>query len=343
MLRNFSIHLFCLFLPFTAVSIEKKFYLNQIDTSLFINYYATDANFDLSGNNSYILLDNNSFEHLSTGLFLRWVPSPQWGLWTQITGAQATSYNNTDTTIIRTNRGLKDISLGGDTLLLDKPFRLIGDFSLLYPLQTVSLNLSEEDNALIGEGATEFIGKLIAHHFVTKSLRLYESVGFQYRNEQRASLLPWLIGFQYQWKRLSIGLSLLGSFSIINDSSPSEKRKALTDKVNAGSFKFFSSDPSIVSYSLNSSIKINKRLNLQGSFYQELIGSNHSKGYGFITSLQYSYKTKNNSKNIKDGFLKKASKRFKNKKIKDGKILKDFKEDMTIEEDYDDDLFKDNE
>lgn len=337
----FTISNFATALPLT----EKRFFVDQMKARFSVDYYATDANFDSSGNNSYILPDSNSLENISGKLFLRWVPHPQWGLWSEFSGAQTTSYNNSDGSTTRVNRGLESITLGGDLFLLKKPFRLVGDLSFTYPLQKVSLNITEQDEALLGEGATEITGQLLAHHPIGRRWRIYESVGFKYRDEQRASLAMWLIGTQWRlkWrlKRLHLSVDLYGSFPLIRDSAFDGNRKLITDKVNAGSFKFFSEDPSIALYSINGSFFFNKRFALRSSFYQEIIGSNHSKGFGVVTSLEYLYQIRKRKVPLKNSTVDKVFKKLKRKKEKEREMMKDFEEDITIEN-YDDSLFNDD-
>ena len=320
---------------------EKRFFVDQMKARFSVDYYATDANFDSSGNNSYVLPDSNSFENISGDLFVRWVPHPQWGIWGKIVGGQTNSYNNSNGSTTRINRGIESITLGGDLFLLKKPFRLVGDLSFTHSLQKVSLNIAEQDETLLGEGATEVTGQLLAHHPIGRYWRIYESLGFKYRNEQRASLATWLIGAQWRMKYLHLSLDLYGSFPLIQDSSFDGNRKLITDKVNAGSFKFFSEDPSVALYSINGSFFFNKRFALRSSFYQEIIGSNHSKGFGVMTSIEYLYQIRKTRKIKKKSTVDKAFEKLKKKKAKERKMMKDFEEDVTIEN-YDDNLFNDD-
>ena len=334
----------------------KKFHRHHIDTRFDFNYYSTTENFNLAGDSSYFLPDESSFENFYGTYFFRWVYRPRWGVWTKVSAAQSTSEKNRDTEdqdsshIQRVNRNLRDFEIGGDVLLLRSPLRLVGEYSLLYPFHSIDLSTRGEDDALLSEGALTLNGKFLAQHRFGKKFWLDAHLGFKYQSDNRASLVNWGTGARTQFGFLSLGFHFYGFFPLIKDSSSGDRRKNLTDRVNGASLRFFSKDPSAVSYSLNTSLQLSHTLNLHGVFYQELAGSNYSKGSGIMFSLEYSrptpkrHRLKRKKMMRKKKLLRKKRKKQLEEQTDDetgyGETDGDTDEDNLVVEDYEENLFE---
>ena len=184
--------------------------------------------------------------------------------------------------------------------------------SLLLNTDTGSLILNSPYNILpeeivVGENASYFEPAL---HFIFKPsiyLHIYTRNAFRYRLNGLSSLLFSDWGVVGESENISAGLSLntffsLGFFDSFSN-EPEKRHQALT-ATNAGSYKFYSVNPSVISGTLWLNFKYNF---FDSKLYVNLdtLGKNYAKGLtvGLITSLRFQSST--------DTFLEK--KRRKNR------------------------------
>ncbi len=118
--------------------------------------------------------------------------------------------------------------------------------------------------------------------------QLYAYVGYEYRDDQYSSLIPWQAGGLFQFHRFIFGGELDGYNSATNDQY-GYGREILTDRVDGGSYKYFAADPVESDVRLNIGYSITPDLTVTGAWSNTISGQEIAIGQTFYASLAYSF------------------------------------------------------
>jgi hypothetical protein len=274
--------LLCLALFLFHLSAEAKIYgPKRYDSTGLLTYvsgeiYYTTENFDL---NSKVngLSSSNSFLLLDIPFGIRYAISPTWSFDGELKASYAQSKSaDTINGGDRTNSEVHQARFSTDFLIETKGFDLIPEFEIVYPFNKIS---STTDSVMVGEGARSLIGKLnLQTEF--SSLDFFSYLGYEMRDSGRSNLLPWSVGLGWNSNGSLLGARIFGFQSMSEDSDKNQRitREALNDKVNGGSLKFYSIDPSIVSAEVLWFLKFQRQWQIQFNFGLNLAGQSYSKG-----------------------------------------------------------------
>ena len=100
-------------------------------------------------------------------------------------------------------------------------------------------------------------------------------------------LLPYGIGHQFLFSRLSIGAELDGYTSLTSDDSST--KSTVTDRVNAGSLKYYSANPSLMILEGNFKYRYSPTVNFSGGVGTTVAGANTAYGHHLYAGVEFSW------------------------------------------------------
>lgn len=235
-------------------------------------YFATTSNFNNVGTNVN-LLGSNKYALLDSFLEARYVFKELWSVKGQafITNAES---KNTDFT--RTNSTLNMLSLSADWMVYRGFMDVIPELSVLYSLDPIADN---QDSVMTNEGTTEITGMIKAQNNYSW-FSYYGGIGYKFRSE-RSGVMPWYLGGGLQWKYSFLGLELGGFQTIVDDGANGTEesaRNALMQKVNAGSYRFYTVNPSHIEARVNLDIGFSRGFVLKTFLANSISGQMYSSG-----------------------------------------------------------------
>ncbi|WP_413559714.1 hypothetical protein [Bdellovibrio sp. HCB209] len=270
----------------TAVAFDnyKEFRRDRWDFELGTNFFYSEANYDNFGDGSTNLTSGNHYQLLDMNLSTRYMPTRSWSLFASGTMSSAESKNSVAT---RTNTTFTNIVAGFDFVIYDGLIQLVPEFGALIPMTEVA---KSGDDALNSEGVYEFWGRLTAQKDYGTA-RIYGWIGYDYRGDGRSSLMPWGGGLQLKANSLRFGGEVLGSQSISDDKDTGTKyiRNAYLQNVNAGSYKFYSVNPSSIDTLFYATWMIDPKWSVQLNGGATVAGENAAAGYHAGAFIRYSF------------------------------------------------------
>jgi hypothetical protein len=287
-----SVSLFCLLnllLAFPALAqtplfdeVSRSFKKNTWDFRGQTSYYSATANYSDDGNVFNTLPDGYSYNLLAMDFGFRWVPQHKWGLYTssQVGNAESKDAINT-----RTNSSLTHLVIGTDYLMSSgKTFSWAPDFSLVIPFSRVD---ATADEVLNHEGAVEATARMMMTARYGH-LMPFGSLGLTFRDEDRSSLIPYSLGSEFNFSKVSLGAELRGYQTVIKDkytNTPSEREGVATK--NGQALKFFSVDPSLLETNLWLRSRIGNSFGFKVGGGISLTGASVSAGWNVFAALSY--------------------------------------------------------
>ncbi|MCK6599514.1 MAG: hypothetical protein L6Q37_14200, partial [Bdellovibrionaceae bacterium] len=237
-----------------------------------VKYFDTNSNYNSQGT-KVNLLSSNKYTLYDTFLQSRYVFQGGFSISGQAIATYAESKN---TDFNRTNSTFNAISVSADYMVYRGFMDFIPEFKLLYSFDPVSYN---QDNVMTNEGVMELNASLRAQNNYSW-LNYYVSGGFNYRNE-RSSLFPWELGLGIRWRNSYLGLELSGFQSVMDDNDKGtleSARYSLVQRVNGGSYRFYTINPAHNQASVNIDIGFSRAVILKTFFSSSLGGTNYSNG-----------------------------------------------------------------
>ena len=224
-----------------AFDTQKPFQQSLWDFEFVTDYYSAVANYTRSGGQFVRLTDGNSFSLVTLDPRIRWGASSKTAFWV---GTQIGFANSQTLNVTRTNSVLNHVSGGFDYLWKrTRTFDLIADVEGIFPLQRVDVN---SDKVPTGEGAIEIKPRLLTK-FRWGTVSPFAYAGFHFRDEGRATLLPYGAGAELRLSKSFLGAELRGYTSVTDDeniNTPAAK-EAIAGK-SGGALRFFTVNPSLL-------------------------------------------------------------------------------------------------
>lgn len=246
-------------------------------------YYNATANYARSGGEYTELANGNSYHLLDFDFGARWIPKSRWAFYVSSRVSNAESKNPRDT---RQDSSLTQAVIGTDFLIYSsKRLDLYPDFSATIPFQRVD---PSGDTVLNSEGAMEFTGKAIAR-MNWGIFDPFAFVGFTYRDEDRASLMPYGLGAELQFSSCRLGGELRGYQTVVKDkySSNPAQRENIAFR-NGTALRYYSVDPSLLetNFWLRGNLSNSWAMKLGGG--TSITGSSTSAGWTVFAGLTFS-------------------------------------------------------
>lgn len=246
-------------------------------------YFESTANFNNVGT-KVNLLSSNKYTLLDTFLESRYVFKELWSVKGQANISNAES-KNTDFT--RANSALNSVMVGADWMVYRGFMDIIPEISARYSFDPIADN---QDSVMTNEGVTEILGLVKAQNNYSW-FSYYGGLGYLFRSE-RSGVMPWYLGGGLQWKNSFLGLEIGGFQTIVDDGANGTEesaRNALVQKVNAGSYRFYTVNPSHIEARVNLDIGFSNGFIFKSYIANSLSGQNYSSGMtaGLMVTLLF--------------------------------------------------------
>ena len=300
-----------------ATEIYKPFWPHRFDMYLESQYFKTDSNFDIDGNKQSLGADlanpdGYSFQSINLQTVARYLFFHDLGIYSGINFGNVESHNPLNT---GTNSLLNYLIIGADyQIVKEGALSLYGDVS--YWLSNESIDINTND-AITSNGASEFKTIVVGVADLGK-FKNFVKLGYAYRTAGLSSLVHYGAGAELSVKKFAIGTSVDGLSSVTDDQNTDrpELRDLVTDRVNAGSRRYYSVNPNQLEIELYFSYRIDPSLKFKISGGSSILGANSANGYFAGLALNWSFGGLNGFglNNSYDGDLenmKKDEKKFK--------------------------------
>lgn len=262
----------------------KEYRRDRWDFELGTNFFYSEANYETFGEGSTNLTSGNHYQLLDLDLSTRYMPSKTWSVFAMGSMGSAQSKSSVAT---RTNTSLTEVLGGFDFIMYDGVIQLVPEVGVLIPMQEVN---GTGDDALNSEGVFEAWGRVTAQKDFGTA-RVYGWIGYDYRADGRSSLMPWGGGLQLKANAFRFGGELIGSQTISDDKDKSTKyvRNAYLQTVNAGSYKFYSVNPTLIDTLFYATWSLDPKWSLQVNGGATIAGENAAAGYHVGGFIRYSF------------------------------------------------------
>ena len=277
------VSLFFFSLPALAWDNYKEFKRDHWDFEAGTEFFRSEANYPSSGGGSQNLNSGNYFQTLDFTFGTRYMPRQTWSMFAEGTVANAESKDSLAT---RTNSSFSEAQLGMDFVMYSDLFQMIPEVVVVLPAERVN---STSDTALNSEGVLEVRSRLnVQKDFGT--WRGYGWLGFTYRGDGRSFLMPWGVGVQMKKNRFRWGGELFGYQSVSDDTDKnSATRTAYINGVNAGSLKYYGTNPALMDTQVFATWLVNSKWSMQVNGGLTLMGSNSAAGFHAGAVIRYSF------------------------------------------------------
>ncbi len=162
-------------------------------------------------------------------------------------------------------------------------FGFIPEFSFSVPF--LSLN-RQTQTPITDDGSLHFTPSLWIYAVIEDLFYPFVYTGFKIRTKGLSSLLQWKAGLMLKADIAELGFYTYGFWSLTRDRSSGQSgdRTRLLKRVNAGSLRFFSSNPGAIGFTgfLGWNFPY---VSLRLSGDMDINGTHYSKGYSFLASL----------------------------------------------------------
>ncbi len=247
------------------------------------HFYTTDSNYSRQGGGYEKIGKGRNYTHFLTNIESRYGLSHRMNIIGSAGGAYAQS---TTQEADRSHLGLTEIMGGGQIQLVRQAFSFITESFIIFPLNAVD---DDSDEVLTGEGAMVIqVGGWFSKEFLSHTLYLY--LAYAYRDDGRASLLPWSLGVSKQSPPWSYRFEF-GGFNIAEDDiyiQNSTRREGLLRRVNGGSFKYNSINPQVLEFTGEVGYYISPEISVSLGLSSTLNGQNYGAGPTLMVGFQWS-------------------------------------------------------
>lgn len=275
----FFLILFCLTYKANSFNKLKTYEPRTFEIGAGLGYFDSSANFNGDGN-KVNLLSTNKYTLLDSFVQSRYVFP---GAWSVSASANVSNAESKNTDFVRTNSALNTLSISADYMVYRGFMDLIPEFTFKYSLDPVTSN---QDTVMTNEGVMELIAMLKAQNNYGW-FSYYLGCGFDYRSE-RSGLFPWNVGGGVKWGQSFLGVELSGFQSVMDDGDKGtleSARYSLVQKVNGGSYRFYTVNPSHTQASVNIDLGFSRGIILKSYFATSMAGQNYSSGMSAGVSL----------------------------------------------------------
>ena len=219
-----------------------------------VDIYSTTENFGNSNGAKTPLssvADGNEYSNITADLSARYGMGHNWELYGGLKYSQATSISSK---IQRTQSALSDLNLGINYRWIDSDFSVYPGFFISFPLVTNDL---ETDDVLVNEGAS-VIAIPFYFDYRLKIAALYAGLTPALIGDGRGARVFYTLGIKKRIGSIIFNLEYAGMDTIKDDdfTATPDIPTAVVDRVNGGSFRYFSVNPAANRIALQARMKI---------------------------------------------------------------------------------------
>lgn len=291
-----------------------------------IQFFQSKANYDTSGGSYEDLPNGGSYQNISGNLNTAYDMNSYWRV---LAGLRFANANSDDGSFQRSNGELNELTFG----LLISPYYRINTKIYIELIGTLALNSIEKDTdqVITGEAAHNVLGGAKISQMLSL-IELFATLHLQYYTDGRSTRLPWRTGAYLHLSSFKIIGSIFGFQSVIDDEHtdrPTE-RTTITNRVNGGSYRYNSVNPSVIDTQLGIAYQPYPDLQFELGATKTINGESFSEGLGayFAVVLYWGGD---------DGDTR-ESRRIRRKLLRKSPTQRERFE--TKQEDYDEELFE---
>ncbi len=257
-------------------------------------YFETSANFNDVGT-KVNLVSSNKYTLLDMFLESRYVFKDFWSVRAKAYISNAESKN---TDFNRANSTLNTIEAGADWMVYRGFMDVVPELTVRYSLDEIS---TTQDSVVTNEGIMEVTAMIKAQNNY-QWFSYYAGGGYDFRSG-RSGIMPWYLGGGLQWKHSFLGLELNGFQTVTDDpdrGSNEAARNTLNQRVNAGSYKFYSVNPSHIQVQANLDIGFSSGFIVKSYIANSISGQNYANGMtiGLMVNLLFDTFSNNPHKDV---------------------------------------------
>ena len=208
-----------------------------------------------------------------------------WSMGASVDGAFARSLNGANE---KTSLYLNSVQV--DTMLLWR------NYFIWFAPQVIGVvplvrNELDTDNVMIGEGAVEQTIKLNMFKPFSRVIHGFGHVGYTFRDEGRANVVPLGLGMRFRLFPLWYGFQVDGIRTATGDiyTSRASARQNATLRVNGGSYKYFSINPEYTRTEVFTEWAPTRSLSTRANFGLSWQGKNYAQEYYWGLSVTYAF------------------------------------------------------
>ncbi len=254
-------------------------------------YFQTHANYEALGQYKN-LPDKNYFRYIAFHPSLSYSPFP---LYINFEIFANSFYGSSQTQNVRRELLFKPTAAGAGVKIFHKikTAYIGGEFRGGIPLYSSFQQTPNE--IIVGDGAYFVEPGIWLLFQPSEKFYIYLNSAFRYRFFHLSSLLFARLGGVLQFTpHVDAGMAIDSFFSLLADeySSQPEQRRSLLKKANAGSYKFYSVNPSVfLSWAAWTELKF-KPLFTKIYFHLDTLGQNYAKGFSLGLSMKLKWSAK---------------------------------------------------
>ncbi len=244
--------------------------------------FNSDANYTANGGEYLSLIKGQRYSLYDLDLSARWNPNARYGIFGDVVIASAQSQGVSET---RTNSSVSDVTLGIDYMLYKGWVQIVPEFSGSFPMTRIT---PKTDGVMNSDGTMNGTFRILFRRELPW-VRFYTHFGYQYKDDGRASRLPYALGAELDFNKTYLGFELGGfrSVSYDQDTNTPALKTTVTDRVNAGSLKFYSVNPSVMELKTWLAWDLAPYLSMNIGGGGTINGENYAAGYQFFAGITY--------------------------------------------------------
>ncbi len=258
-----------------------QFDSGTIGISLGLDYYTTNENFDDDAE-IVELSDDNKFTYTSIEFTGSYDFNRDWSVFTNLDLGYSMSSTSTED---RERFAVSELGAGIQYSLLNQPIQIVPELKFSYPL---GFNDEDGDEVYVGESAWS-ITPGVHFSYPISFLKPTIYVGYAYRGDGRASLLPWHANLDIKIKDFLIGTGVSGYEYMSEDDETGVATDRLNafERVNAESQIFDSINPSRIDWKIWGGLYLGKGVSTKIGYRMDIRGVRSSHGSSFFAILDF--------------------------------------------------------
>jgi hypothetical protein len=243
-------------------------------------YFDSGANY-LTDGSSQGLAGGGHFTHMLGSARLDYAWS---SMWRSYAGFSYAYTQSTAAGIDRTNSGLNEMLIGTQAWWRVENFYLAPQVDLTYPFWHID---EDSDGALLGEGALQLQAGVWGL-WRLGSLQPFGYLGYDYRDGDRAALLPYALGVYLRPAGWWVQGEYRGYVSVSDDADTPNRtpRELYTTRVDGGSFRFYSVNPSLGELALSGGVHFGA-WSVFAEFAKTMNGVSQADGWMGLAGLSF--------------------------------------------------------
>lgn len=247
-------------------------------------YFSTEANLSPGGGGYTSLGGGRSYDHFSTHLTADYRLQKDWRI---AVGGDVVHANSTGYLEDRKTTELNTVFAESLYVFRFGRFLLAPQIRYLHSLVEVDLWTND---IIAGEGTNQIeVGAWGAVKL--GPLEPYVYAAYRSQNDGRAHLMPFQIGTKYYYQQMYFLAEVYGHIPISNDTYRNREfvRTTVTERVNAGSWKFYAVNPTLFEGRAELGYKISPDFTVYGGAAHTIDGKNAAYGFTLSFGLLYTF------------------------------------------------------